>query len=76
MTDQERLRRLEEYAEARYDELYEVSNRSGVSGLYSEIKESLYEAIGLAQRLGKPDEAARLEKRLEHIKAVVRSQFT
>jgi hypothetical protein len=43
---------------------------------YSDAKEALYDAIGLARRLGKVDVAARLERRLAHIKAVFRSQFT
>ena len=42
----------------------------------SEAKECYYDAIGLARRLGLVEETEALEKRLEHIKAVFRSQFT
>jgi hypothetical protein len=44
------------------------------SGDYSEAKENFHSAISLANKLGLKDEAARLEKRLGHIKSVFRSQ--
>ena len=76
MTDQERLDNLEAQAEAAYDKMYDAGDPSGAAVCYSDAKEALYDAIGLARKLGKTDVAARLEQRLAHIKAVFRSQFT
>ena len=56
--------------------MYDSANSSEAAARYSDAKEALYDAIGLARRLGKIDIAARLEQRLAHIKAVFRSQFT
>jgi hypothetical protein len=72
----ERLRRLEALAEAAYDSMYDATKSRDASTLYSDAKEALYDAIGLARRLGRTGDAARLEARLAHIKAVFRSQFT
>jgi len=77
MTDDEaHLRHLEEFAEAAYDKMYDAGSPSGANAFYSDAKEALADAIGLARRLGRADDVARLEKRLAHIKAVFRSQFT
>jgi len=77
MTDDEaHLRHLEEFAEAAYDKMYDAGSPSGANTFYSDAKEALADAIGLARRLGRADDVARLEKRLAHIKAVFRSQFT
>ncbi len=73
--DAERLRWLEAQAEEAYDRMYDAGF-SGAAACYSDAKEFLYDAIGLAQRLGKLDEAERLSSRLAHVKAVFRSQFT
>ncbi len=73
--DAGRLRWLEAQAEAAYDRMYDAGF-NGAAACYSDAKEFLYDAIGLAQRLGKTDEAERLSRRLAHIKAVFRSQFT
>jgi len=73
--DAERLRWLEAQAEEAYDRMYDAGF-SGAAGYYSDAKEFLYDAIGLARRLGKTDEAERLSRRLAHIKAVFRGQFT
>jgi hypothetical protein len=73
MTDQERLDELEAQAELAYAEMYD--NPTAAAARYSDAKEALYDAIGLAQRLGKMDVASRLDARLAHIKAVFRSQF-
>jgi hypothetical protein len=56
--------------------MYDAHDPGGAAVCYSDAKEALYDAIGLARRLGKVDVAARLERRLAHIKAVFRSQFT
>jgi hypothetical protein len=77
MTDDEaHLRHLEEFAEAAYDKMYDAGSPSGANAFYSDTKEALADAIGLARRLGRTEDVARLEKRLAHIKAVFRSQFT
>jgi hypothetical protein len=68
------LMRLERLAEEAYDAMYDA--RFGTSGHYSDAKEYLRDAIGLAQRIGDVATAERLQARLEHIKAVFRSQFT
>jgi hypothetical protein len=76
MTDEAYLRQLEEFAEAAYDKMYDAGSPSGATALYSNAKEALADAIGLARRLGRPEDVRRLEERLAHIKAVFRSQFT
>jgi hypothetical protein len=51
--DEIRLPLLEAYAENAYTEMYDVANPSGVAACYSEAKEAIYTAIGLARELGK-----------------------
>jgi hypothetical protein len=70
------LRWLIEQAEKSYSDLYEATSASAATASYSDAKEFLYDAIGLARRLGKTAEAQRLSERLAHIKAVFRSQFS
>ena len=70
------LAALESMAEEAYDKMYDAHSHSEATADYSDAKEALYEAIGLASRLGLKDEEERLSKRLAHIKAVFRSQFT
>ena len=70
------LERLKAMGEKEYDDMYEAHSSSGETACYSAAKECFYDAIGLAKRLGMEDEAEALYKRLEHIKAVFRSQFT
>jgi len=72
-SDEERLKHLEALAEQAYDEMYETRSPSGA---YSDAKEYFYDAINLARQIGREDEAVRLEKRLDHIKSVFRSQMT
>ena len=71
-----RLERMKAMGEKEYDDMYEAHSPSGATACYSGAKEAFYDAIGLAKRLGLDDEAETLYKRLEHIKAVFRSQFT
>lgn len=81
MTEEERqtklarLTRCKQFGEKAYDDLYEAHSHSGARGCYSDAKEAFYDAIGLAEELGLPEEAESLRKRLDHIKAVFRSQF-
>jgi hypothetical protein len=76
MTDEQQLAWFEAQAEAAYDKMYDAANSTEAAALYSDTKETLYDAIGLARRLGQEATAKRLEARLAHIKAVFRSQFT
>jgi len=71
-----RLDALERAAEAAYDLMYDAHSPSDATMHYSDAKEALYTAIGDARRLGDEAAAERLSKRLAHIKAVFRSQFT
>jgi phosphoenolpyruvate synthase/pyruvate phosphate dikinase len=75
MADAGRLRDLEARAEAAYTKMYDAHDATEVAARYSDAKEALYDAIGLARNLGKAAAVARLEERLAHIKAVFRSQF-
>ncbi|MBZ5522575.1 MAG: DUF4926 domain-containing protein [Acidobacteriia bacterium] len=71
-----RMRASEALGEKAYDQLYETRPPFSPSTLYSDAKESFYHAISLAGELGLTEQAERLSKRLEHIKAVFRSQFS
>jgi hypothetical protein len=76
---EEMLRRLElckAEGEKCYDELYEARSDYDATVCYSGAKEAYYDAISLAHRLGMDEEAEALTRRLEHIKAVFRSQFS
>jgi hypothetical protein len=75
-----KLRSLRDHksaGEQAYDDMYEKAHSpSDASMFYSEAKESFHSAIGLARELGLEQEVEEIEKRLAHIKAVFRSQFT
>ena len=75
MTDEAHLRRLEELAEAAYDQMYDAGSPRGAAAFYSDAKETFADAIALARQLGRREDVERLEKRLAHVKAVFRSQF-
>lgn len=66
---------FEAEAEEAYAKMYDARDPTTAAGHYSNAKESLYMAIGLAAELGDLDTTRRLEDRLRHIKAVFRSQF-
>lgn len=72
MSDPERLEFLKSQAEKFYGLMYDSRNPRFE---YREAKEAFEDAAGLARKLGKTAEAEALEKRLEHVKAVFRSQF-
>ena len=55
--------------------MYGAQAGSELAARYSDAKEFLHEAIGLARRLGQADEAERLSQRLMEIKTVFRRQF-
>ena len=65
-------RELEALGEQAYDEMYD----GRVNGRWSDIKEYFGLAILAAERAGLNDEAERLQKRLDHIREVVRHQFS
>jgi hypothetical protein len=72
--ERNRLRQLTALGEKYYDQMYESGR--GANGCYSSAKDAFYSAIGLANELGMKEEADALSKRLDHIKAVFRSQFS
>ena len=76
MTDEQQLGWFEAQAEAAYDKMYDAASSTEAAARYSDAKESLRDAIGLARRLRQDAVATRLEARLAHIKAVFRSQFS
>jgi len=71
----ERLRWLEDQAERSYSAMYEARSGSELAARYSDVKEFLHDAIGLARRLGRVEEAERLSRRLNEVKTVFRRQF-
>ena len=75
-TDVQRLAWFEAQAEQAYDKMYDATHSTEAAARYSDAKESLRDAIGLARRLRQDAVATRLEARLAHIKAVFRSQFS
>ena len=82
MTEEERKERLDRLNECirrgedAYDQLYDPRTHNSPAVHYSEAKDSFGEAIGLARALGLDEQAQTLSERLEHIKAVFRSQFS
>ena len=72
----DRLRWLEAQAEQAYSAMYEARPGSDLAARYSDAKEFLHDAIGLAHRLGQAEEAERLSQRLTEIKTVFRGQFS
>ncbi len=76
MTERERLAFFEGQAEEAYTRMYDASSPSNAGVCYSDAKEALYSAIGIARELADEDSVRRLEARLAHIKAVFRSQFS
>ena len=75
-TPDDELRAMAEFearAERAYDDMYETRFPAGLS---SDIKDFFALAIGAAERAGRPDEAARLTRRLEHCREVYRKHFS
>jgi hypothetical protein len=76
VTPDDELRRMAEFearAEKAYDDMYETRFPTG---LYSDLKDFFALAIGAAERAGRPDEAARLARRLDHCREVYRKHFS
>jgi hypothetical protein len=74
MTERERMAFFERQAEDACSRMYETT--SNATACYSDAKEALYSAIGIARQLADEEAARRLEARLAEIKAVFRSQFS
>jgi hypothetical protein len=70
------LEQLKAEGEKNYDDLYATRSDHDATVCYSGAKEAFHDAIRLASQLGLTEEATALHKRLEHIKAVFRSQFS
>jgi ankyrin repeat protein len=66
---------LEAQAEEAYDMMYDVRGSEASAGPYANAKDHLHDALAFARRLKRIDTVARLKARLDHIKAVFRSQF-
>jgi hypothetical protein len=76
MTDRERMVFFERQAEDALSRMYDAHSPSDATARYSDAKEALYSAIGIARQLADEESMQRLEARLAHIKAVFRSQFS
>jgi hypothetical protein len=63
----------EALAEKAYDAMYDSRNPAAH---YSDLKDYFAQAVGAAERAGLKQEAERLTKRLDHWRAVYRSQFS
>jgi len=70
------LTRCKQQGEKAYDDMYDAHSFADSDVCYSNAKEFFYDAIRLAGELGLTDEADTLSRRLIHIKAVFRSQFS
>src|SRR5262245_49989569 len=66
--------RLEAYAEASYDAMYEA-RLYGAKDRYEDARRHFDRAIEAAQRAGLHEEASRLKRRRDHVSRVYNSQF-
>lgn len=71
-----RIHFFEVEAEDAYTKMYDATDNTAATAHYSNAKEALHSAIGLADGLDDPATTLRLQDRLAHIKAVFRSQFS
>jgi hypothetical protein len=71
----DRLRFFKAQAEEAYCRMYEAKSGSESAARYNDAKESLHQAIRLAQRLRLIREEKRLKDRLTEIKSIYRQQF-
>ncbi|HEY2824901.1 MAG TPA: hypothetical protein VGI83_05080 [Gemmatimonadales bacterium] len=65
----------EAMGERYYSLMYDASSSTRASGYYSDAKAEFAEATRIATQAGRTDARQRLAARIEHIKAVFRSQF-
>ncbi|HEV2532363.1 hypothetical protein [Phenylobacterium sp.] len=62
-------------AEAVYAAMYDAPARHAVKAHYEDTCLNFARAIAAAREAGRPDEAARLQARLDHVRAVYDHQF-
>jgi hypothetical protein len=72
----ERLRFHEAEAENAYTSMCDATDKATATAHYSNAKEALHTAIGLAAGQADSEATRRLQVRLAHIKAIFRSQFS
>jgi hypothetical protein len=72
---EDQLKFFIQQAEEAYGRIYDAYSGSDRAAAYNDCKESMADAIGLARTLGLTEKVAELEKKLEHYKAVFRSQM-
>ena len=72
MDPDEQLRKLESQAEAHYEARYETRFPAAE---YASAKDAFGDAIAFARSIGDQQTTDRLVARLEHVKAVFRTQF-
>ena len=70
-----RIAVLEAAADAAYAAMYDAPSGSSATARYSDAKEYLHDAIGLARQSRMAEVETRLRARLAEIKAVFRGQF-
>ena len=63
-------------ADDAYTNMYDAADKTTAAAHYSNAKEALHTAIGLAIGQGDNEVTGRLQARLAHVKAVFRSQFS
>jgi hypothetical protein len=73
MSDEARLAWLKSQGETCYDRMYDSRNPAAE---FRQAKEAFEDAIALARKLARAQEAAALAARLEHIRKVFFSQFS
>jgi hypothetical protein len=72
----QRLRFHEAEADDAYTNMYDATDKTTAAAHYSNAKEALHTAIGLAIGQGDSEVTEGLHARLAHVKAVFRSQFS
>jgi hypothetical protein len=74
MSDTKEIARFEALAEEAYSTMYDTRDHN-VKDCFDDALYNLSRAIDIARIRGLTDEAARLTKRSDHIRAVYNSQF-
>ena len=72
MNDRLEIAKLEAFAEAAYERMYDAERPKDA---FEEACDYFSDAVELARRAGLEDEAARLSNRMVHVTAVYNSQF-
>ena len=71
-----RVRLLEAQGEQAYARLYDAVSPGAAAACYADAKDCFTDALAMARRLFAVEDIARLQSRLDHVKAVFRSQFS